>query len=593
MDLTEHNSMYYSENLSWLLQQSWLKDNRKRMLLALLVGSTSIAFGRIAYPFLRDGICSLWVARHGDLPIGLPNNSNLCYLNALLQAMSSSRILVKSLRHSAAVRRDRLLCSLVAVLEGLVCSFDYLKRHNLLEAIIIAHRTLIDELSLTGRWAVNDQQDVHELYAFFMDQAEDSGTKQTALHGAEALLTVSRLPPFPPISVNGDTPSAAAATTTTTNTCGVQQFGLSAYLSPRLPSFSPTSFVPSSFHQFIASQIFCTKCSYHGELRLVPESCVILFPEKSRRLHTKKMSSTGKAEYRCSVETMLSDEFSAAERLAGIHCPHCHMEALRIPEEMVNDPSPVVSDRSSIRHFAESMCRNTCCTRRWIALPPAATTTTITSTKSPLVIYIQRAVWIPLKQIAPDADDYVRSFTAGGMMSKFTEHVVFSNTLDLAPYLASGCIFSALARRSNVKCGGEKSKKKCLRYVLRSVIVHHGNTLHAGHYVAYRCWLEGGAESTTPNEWILCSDRYVDLVPFSRVKDCQAYMLFYEPIEEDIPDATFPSTSAEHEINGAVVEEEGEEDGLSEERISLEEVTSPARRIRALMEMVCGEGELG
>lgn len=182
------------------------------MLLALLVGSTSIAFGRIAYPFLRNGICSLWIggsslsvcsfmliygpllfelifdrltAHHGDLPIGLPNNSNLCYLNALLQAMSSSRILVKSLRHSAAVKRDRLLCSLVAVLEGycfaasfsefantnthcfiqlflqilgLGCSFDYLKRHNLIEAILIAHRTLIDELSLTGKWTVNDQQ---------------------------------------------------------------------------------------------------------------------------------------------------------------------------------------------------------------------------------------------------------------------------------------------------------------------------------------------------------------------------------------------------------------------------------------------------
>ncbi|KAL5103607.1 Ubiquitin carboxyl-terminal hydrolase 16 [Taenia crassiceps] len=579
------------------------------MLLALLVGSTSIAFGRIAYPFLRDGICSLWVANRGDLPIGLPNNSNLCYLNALLQAMSSSRVLVKSMRHSAAVKRSRLLCSLVAVLGsvcyftqlllrilGLGCSFDYLKCHDLIEAILNAHRTLIDELSLTGRWAVNDQQDVHELYAFFMDQAEESETRQTTLSGAEDLLTVSRLPPFPPMSANGVTPSAAATATTsssitTTNTRGLQQFGLGAYLSPHPPAFSPTSFLPSSFHQFIASQIFCTKCSYRGELRLVPESCLILFPEKSRRLHTRKLSSKGKMEYRCSVETMLNDEFCAAERLTGIHCPQCHMEALRIPEAMVNDPSPLVSDRSSIRHFVESLCRNTCCARRWVALPPA---TTAASARSPLVIYIQRAVWLPLRRIAPDADDYVRNFTAGGMMSKFTEHVTFSDALDLAPYLAYGCTFNALARLNNVKCGGEKSKKKSLRYALRSVIVHHGNTLHAGHYVAYRCWLEASAESATSNQWILSSDQYVNPVSFSRVKDCQAYMLFYEPIEEGIPDTTHPFASTGHGINGAVVEEEDwRADGCSEEKTSLEEAASPARRIRTLMAMMCDEGELG
>ncbi|CDS35572.1 expressed protein [Echinococcus multilocularis] len=587
MDIIHHNSSHYSENLNWLLQQPWLKDNRKSILLALLFGSTSIAFSRIAYPFLRNGIYSLWVAHKGDLPIGLPNNSNLCYINALLQAMSSSRTLVKSLRHSAAIKRGRLLCSLVVVLEGLGCSFNYLKHHNLIEVILTAHRTLIDELSLTGRWAVNDQQDVHELYAFFMDQAEGSGAGETTLRGIEDLLTVSRLLPFPPNSANGNA-LATAATTNSTN--GVQHFGLSAYLSPGLPSFGLTNFVPSSFHHFIASQIFCTKCSYCGEVRLVPESCVILFPEKSRRVHTKKMSSKDKAAYRCTLETMLSDEFCTAERLPGINCPQCHMEALRIPEVMVNDPSPPVSDRSSIRHFAESLCRNTCCARRWIALPPAATATT--ATKSPLVIYIQRAVWVPLKRIAPSTDEYVTSFTAGGMMSKYTEHVTFPANLDLAPYLASGCTFTALIRRHNVKCSGEENKKKSLRYVLRSVIVHHGNTLYTGHYVAYRCWIGGDVESASANEWILGSDRYVNRVPFSSVQDCQAYMLFYEPLEGDIPDATHPFTSTESKTDGEVMNEGEEEDGIPEEGTNLEEVASPARRIRALMAMVCGEGEI-
>ncbi len=41
---------------------------------------------------------------------------------------------------------------------GLRCSSGYLKQHNLVEVLTDAHKTLVHELALTDKWAVNDQQ---------------------------------------------------------------------------------------------------------------------------------------------------------------------------------------------------------------------------------------------------------------------------------------------------------------------------------------------------------------------------------------------------------------------------------------------------
>ncbi|EUB53985.1 hypothetical protein EGR_11158 [Echinococcus granulosus] len=52
------------------------------------------------------------------------------------------------------------------------------------------------------------------------------------------------------------------------------------------------------------------------------------------------------------------------------------------------------------------------------------------TTKSPLVVRIQRAVWATLKRIVSSANEYKASLTAGGVMSKYTESVAFSTDLD-------------------------------------------------------------------------------------------------------------------------------------------------------------------
>uniref|UniRef100_A0A915L4C7 ubiquitinyl hydrolase 1 n=1 Tax=Romanomermis culicivorax TaxID=13658 RepID=A0A915L4C7_ROMCU len=73
------------------------------------------------------------------------------------------------------------------------------------------------------------------------------------------------------------------------------------------------------------------------------------------------------------------------------------------------------------------------------------------------------------------------------------------------------------------------SKMNCekTRYELKAVAAHLGNSHDCGHFVAYR----RGAGPSDDRRWYLTSDDDVRMVDFdSDVKNCQAYMLFYERV---------------------------------------------------------------
>ncbi|VUZ48282.1 unnamed protein product [Hymenolepis diminuta] len=442
----QDKSVLISHNLNWVMQQPWL-NNKKRVILALLFGSTSLAFGGIAFPYIRDALPFSCFGQNDDLPIGLPNNSNSCYLNALLQAMASCHFLVKSFRRSLAFKRSRLLYSLVVVLEGLNCSSKYLQVNDLRDKILLAHKMLVEELARTGKWTVGDQQDVHELYAFFIDLAE--GNENNRGGGAQTVPNGSR----------GEIPALVSSILGLPESITPLEKKLqqcTCFASVSLPPifslnlFSSSSSAISSFCQLCATQIFCSKCQYKGQLRLVPESCIFLFPDKSRRIHTKNRSTKTKQAFKFTLDNLLKDEFGAAERLIGIHCPRCKAQAMRVPESIINDPAPFVIDRSAIRHFAEWECRNTCYSRRWFVLTSdTAQRVTRLSVAPPLVFYVQRAVWLPLKYIRPSEEDFVHHFSEGGMMIKLPDHVTFPATLDVSSYLANGCTFRGVA--NNIK----------------------------------------------------------------------------------------------------------------------------------------------
>ncbi|VDN09799.1 unnamed protein product [Dibothriocephalus latus] len=247
----------------------------KSFLVVSLLGGTTVALSSLLYPIFIRKYHSFWMARHKSLPIGLPNNSNLCYLNALLQAMASNRSLIKSLKRSAAVRRDRLLCCLVALLEGLRCSSGYLRKHNLVEVLADAHRTFVDQLNLTEKWSVNEQQDVHELFVFLMDLANGNEPGRTEIRASGGLHSVSRL--------NGRTDYSSVAR------CCHRNSPLLFDVGSKNPIGLAEAFRQSPFHTFritnpqyhlISNQIICTKCNYHGALKLVPEACVTIFPSE-------------------------------------------------------------------------------------------------------------------------------------------------------------------------------------------------------------------------------------------------------------------------------------------------------------------------
>uniref|UniRef100_A0A5K3ENB0 ubiquitinyl hydrolase 1 n=2 Tax=Mesocestoides corti TaxID=53468 RepID=A0A5K3ENB0_MESCO len=610
MEIYKQNDFFNPTSLKWVLQQPWLTDNNRKVILAVVFGVSSVALGRISYPFFRRHFYSLWIASDNELPIGLINSRNLCYLNALLQAMASNRSLVKSLRRSAAVKRDRLLCSLVALLEGLSCCSGYLKRHQLVEVLTNAHKILIEELSLSGKWAVHDQQDAHELFGFFMDLANNYEAGRSAVRASEGLRSVSRLligkSPAPPAPLANGTADAAS-----TNQCHKKSMPLlplnlvnGGTKAVTLGTYQVPKVVPSFKHNLIASQIFCSRCSYRSDIKLVPESCLILFPKKSKNLHKKKKSGKSKAPYNATLNALLEDEFQSVERLMGINCPRCHMKAITVPAAMVNDPAPLVADKSAIKHLAEINCRNTCYVRRWIAHLPT----------SPLVLYLQRAVWTPQAYLAPDSDEFVFGYSSGGAVTKFQDHVDFPLLLDLAPYLCSGRASEAVLKKLETDSINAPTVKADLYthskkgrpprfYVLRSVIVHQGNSFNSGHYVTYRCWrkgsrvgeFNGGAYESA--EWLLTSDRYVGRVPFSSVKACQAYMLFYERVPET---AGPPSPGNDSDDHDAAETSDGDDDdddfvvnpGSNNEFLDAFEGYSRARRIRAFMSLACGSGEI-
>ncbi|VDL89555.1 unnamed protein product [Schistocephalus solidus] len=485
-----------------------------------------------------DHVYAVLLARHKPLPIGLPNNSNLCYLNALLQAMASSRSLVNSLKRSAAVRRNRLLCCLVALLEGLRCSSGYLKKHNLVEILADAHRTFVEELTLTEKWSVNEQQSVARCCHRNSPLLFDVGSKNPM-----GLAEAFRQSPFHTIRINN----------------------------PQ--------------HHLISNQIICTKCRYHGALKLVPEACITLFPYDFTKQNNKKKRSARRIG---TVSDLLIAQFHEAEKLSGINCPRCHMKSLMPPAGMLQDTTPLVDKRVMV-HLAESECRNTCVVRRWVAhLPPC------------LVLYVQRAIWKRAAQLPPDSREYLLA-QSDGIMVKYTDHITFPENIDMAllrfgrthapdesesdksdvrPAQPNGTTCHSTPQVQEASPETEQSHKTFAGNGMKTV-VHQGPILQAGHYVTYRRWR--GRDT----DWLLTSDRHILPVSLQNVLSAQAYMLFYEaePARSDAAcrrDTTTPVSTEKED------DSEDEEDGAhddnddSEEALDVFDGLSRAELIRTL-----------
>jgi ubiquitin C-terminal hydrolase len=96
---------------------------------------------------------------------------------------------------------------------------------------------------------------------------------------------------------------------------------------------------------------------------------------------------------------------------------------------------------------------------------------------------------------------HLKRFSFGDMFGKITKTIEFGKELYLP-------------------CSGEDTKK--VKYELSSMIVHHGSSVHGGHYVAF---------IKAPNgQWYEMNDSQVSGTSINKVLKQQAYVLFYTKV---------------------------------------------------------------
>ena len=118
-----------------------------------------------------------------------------------------------------------------------------------------------------------------------------------------------------------------------------------------------------------------------------------------------------------------------------------------------------------------------------------------------LAIHVQRRFFDPVRNC----------------MSKTAQHVIFPEYLDVAPFCATGGPPDDRVKEEHMR---SVSRKPSIHYRLTAVIEHQGDAFF-GHYVSYR-------RDLSSDGWLFVSDNTVRPVGWNVVRQCQAYMLFYE-----------------------------------------------------------------
>ncbi|TGZ73829.1 hypothetical protein CRM22_001289 [Opisthorchis felineus] len=476
-------------------------------------GSVVCVFAVFGYSRMRVLFRTLTAAEN-DLPMGLPNPRNLCYLNALLQAMSTNASLVRFLKRSAHTRRSKLLYCLVCLLKALRCSNDYILAHNLENVLREVHTTFMYELANARSWSTDEQQDAHELFGFLMDVACCRELGRTAFKASEGLTSVSR------------------------------------FIGPRYEQVVPRSFHrarvnsvhnPFTLHapmrievfqqHLLVSQVTCRRCDYRSSPVLQPEACLTVFFDCSSYTAAisrhQRYDHRGIAKQAASPIPRLSDclakQFGTSEPLQDLHCPKCQPATKNLGGHT-------------------GLCQQ----ERWIAHLPSC-----------LVLHVQRSAWLGRTGI---------SWNPFGFGSKRQDYVSFPCRLNMARYM--------LSSRSNATSDSDHQKdsagvyqqsaisqihaRQPRAYVLRAVLVHQGESINSGHYVTYRVWRKRDPRRSVrepvylrflryittsvsnffhgiPNRtvrssspWIFTSDAHVLRVSSDEVRSSLAYLLFYE-----------------------------------------------------------------
>ncbi|KAK1606549.1 hypothetical protein QYE76_030222 [Lolium multiflorum] len=145
------------------------------------------------------------------------------------------------------------------------------------------------------------------------------------------------------------------------------------------------------------------------------------------------------------------------------------------------------------------------------------------ATQTQLISKLPPVLTIQLQRYAPDR-------------SKLSERVRFKEILHLGPFMdprwafQEYIAFTERLQQHNSKVSSSEDKENS-SYRLVGVIEHRGLCLNSGHYVAY-VRASRKQQGSGPSSWVFVSDSIIQRVTLEEVLRCDAYILFYERIDD-------------------------------------------------------------
>ncbi len=478
--------------------------------------------------------------------VGLQNNGNTCFLNSILQALSSLREFrryLHELRESHP--SSQLFIELQRVVDG-----------NTSDPVRV-HRCVAQEEDM---YSGNDQQDAHELFTSLLTAIETE-TRRLTRNKSNDSNWYSPTSKFKPIKMNlaqdrkrgeGGVKRAKhrAPTSVDDNSSGVSSSSSSASGIDTNVFTINMPFLGSS-----ANTKQCLDCGYTPPVRL-------------SGYHSLGLSLHGASSLQ--VKSLLLG-YIKPERLNSVMCEHCSAEEVLKSVQQRQKLSQKTNSKWSTPHAREILRKREAKLTSFLdtglnAVSEGKAAADSAAEAANAIFHVpgdtkKSAMTLDRLEKVAKCDVVKRELLLqlprvlclhlqrGLGSHKNEQQVAFGLTLDLSPIASMApWVLKNQIGSSRSQDGSEDAFRPLhtteqpssleLLYLLNSVVVHLGGA-RSGHYITYRrnVILQGGQGNDSVMEdvkrvresrWFRVSDAAVTEVEVSEVLACQAYLLFYE-----------------------------------------------------------------
>ncbi|KAI9286404.1 hypothetical protein BC943DRAFT_359565 [Umbelopsis sp. AD052] len=440
-----------------------------------------------AEPCLNEADMTVSLYTHG-----IVNTGNSCFLNSVLQALSSLEHLQPFLYY---LTKDRT-SSEVPVANALRQTLLQLTKPISQKSAILPDQ-LVTAISRHHHVINHEQQDAQELFQIISSSLESEQQDTLKLQSSNAGLRDLLLAKS------------------------------SANIIPAKPSNTLKKTFRNPFAGLLASRLSCSQCGY---------------TEAIRHFSFDNIQLTLPNSYNVPLEDCLSS-FIAMETLDDVSCRSCSLKATA--ERLQNEVEIAISaevDASDIEKLSNNLKliqSRLQYNRVEDPIDPSIQLSRVVSPKSTKQVMFAKPPQCLCLHISRS------TFHTSGAVYKNTCQVAFPETLDLSPY----CTNSDLGVDPDAPISGaqvqDSEGQKKYQYRLMSTVVHYGSH-NFGHFIAYKrrmgrcgcqkCQSNSAAQvELTQHDWYRVSDENVDTCPVQDVLKANPYMLIYELVEEQPP----------------------------------------------------------